>query len=107
MEDVEGIRSYLKEMVNKEIIMKYLFIKSMEGNYDDKYIARKYKINVASTRIQYNSLSQDEKSKIERDIKAKIENGEIDLHEEAVRWHREGLLNSKKKNEISNDKRGR
>ncbi len=106
MNNNQAIQDYLREIINKEIIMKYLFIKSMEEDYGDEYLTRKYRINVSLIRKSYDKLKPDERDRIQRDIETKIVNGEIDLSREAVRWHKEELNKYYKKdiNKINSNK---
>ena len=105
MENKQEMREYLRQKANREIIMKYLFVKEIEGRYDDEYIKTRYRINAATIRGLYSALSDEDKKEVESTIKKQIEAGEINLNKEAVNWHREDLnrsANGEKRNE--NDK---
>ena len=110
MDNNESMRNFLREKVNKEIVMKYMFIKSMEEFYDDEYLSIKYRINVSLIRENYDKLKPDERDRIQRDIETKIVNGEIDLSREVVRWHKEELNKDYTKDihkiNINKEKRG-
>lgn len=87
----QAMREFLKEQINRDVIMKYLFIKTIEKDYDDEYIKTMYRINASDIRGKYNALSETERKSLESKIKKQIEAGEINLNEEVVNWHRESL----------------
>ena len=89
--DRNALKNFLREKIDREIILKYLFIKSIEEKYEDEYIETKYRIKPGKIRRDYNALDKDKIGNIEKEILAKIEAGEINLNFEAVRWHRESL----------------
>ena len=92
----EALRKFLSEEANKEIITKYMFIKSKEEKYSDEYIKAKYRINPATIRNLYNGIDEEERAKIESIIKKQIEAGEKDLDKLAAIWHRQALITGKK-----------
>lgn len=102
MNNNEDIRDYLREKVSRDIIMKYLFIKTIDGNHGDEYIKTKYRINAFKIRTLYKALNESEREKIEKEIKAQIEAGEINLEQEAVNWHREALRQERTKDSDRN-----
>ena len=89
--DRKALDDFLKEKINREIILKYLFIKSIEEKFEDEYIQAKYRINPKKIRREYNSLDKEKIASMEKDLRAKIEEKIIDLDSEAVRWHRESF----------------
>ena len=89
--DRNALKNFLREKIDREIILKHLFIKSIEEKYEDDYIETKYRINPEKIRRDYNALDKDKIESIEKEILAKIETGEISLNSEAVRWHKESL----------------
>ena len=89
--DKEALKKFLREKISREIILKYLFLKSLEGDYEDEYIKTKYRINPGKIRRDYSLLDKNEIACMENEITARIQAGEIDLHSETVRWHRESL----------------
>ena len=97
--DRKALDDFLKEKINREIILKYLFIKSIEARYEDDYIKTKYRIDAQKIRREYNSLDREKIGEMENELKVKIQAGEIDLNAEAVRWHRENF-EEKEKNEL-------
>ena len=102
MNNSEDIREYLREKVSRDIIMKYLFIKTIDENHGDEYIKTKYRINAFKIRSLYKALDESEKERLEKEIKEQIESGEIDLEQQAVNWHREALRQEKTKDIDSN-----
>lgn len=94
MDNNQAMREFLREKVNIDIVMKYMFIKSMEGRYDDEYLDRMYRIDTTSIRKGYDGLGKEERKKTEENIRKKIAAGEVDLSKEAINWHREGLKRS-------------
>ena len=102
MTNNEDMRAYLREKVSRDIIMKYLFIKTIDENYGDEYIKTKYRINAFTIRSLYKALDENERQKLEEEIKEQIESGEIVLEQEAVKWHREALRQEKN---IDNDRK--
>ncbi len=91
MEKNKSMRGLLREKTNRDVVIKYMFIKAMEERCDDKYLDMMYRINCKNIRLRYSLLTEDERTKIENDIKNQIVAGEVNLSEEAVKWHREGL----------------
>ena len=89
--DKKALKAFLREKINREIILKYLFVKSIEEEYGDEYIQTKYRIKPERIRRDYNALNKTEIENMEQEIIAKIEAGEINLNSEAIRWHRESL----------------
>lgn len=83
--DKKALNKFLKEKINREIILKYLFLNSLEEQYGDDYIKTKYRINPENIRKEYNSLNKDEIADMEKEIIAKIQAGQINLNSEAVR----------------------
>lgn len=102
MNNNEDIRDCLREKVSRDIIMKYLFIKTIDENHGDEYIKTKYRINAFKIRSLYKALDETEREKLEKEIKAQIEVGEINLEQEAINWHREALRQGKTKDIDSN-----
>ena len=96
MENSKALGKFLREEANKEIITKYMFIKSKEEKYSDEYINAKYRINPATIRNLYNKIDQNERLKLESILKKQIESGEKDLDELAAIWHRQALMSAKK-----------
>ena len=86
------INEYLRELIIKEAVLKYLFVKSMENKYNDEYLNMKYRINTKNIREEYDVIGKERRAGIEKELRAKIEAGEIDLDKEAARWHREALI---------------
>ncbi len=107
MNNEQSMREFLKEKVYYDVIMKYMFIKSMEDRFDDEYLDRMYRINTSRVRGVYKEIGEKEREKIEEKIRMQIEAGEIDLNKEVVRWHREALKreNMIEKNTINNKKK--
>lgn len=91
MIDNEKLRAFLREKVNRDIIIKYLFIKNNEGQYDDQYIKRTYGITPFTIRELYKGLNEDERRKVEEKVTEEMETGEINLEKEAENWQREAL----------------
>lgn len=92
MDNNQAMRDFLREKLYRDVVMKYVFIKAMEEKYDDEYLDRMYRINCRNIREKYNIIPEEERSRIENDIRKQIDAGEIDLSKEAVNWHREGLM---------------
>lgn len=110
MDNNQAMREFLREKVNKDIVLKYLFIKEMEKDFDDEYIDRMYRIDTTRIRKMYEDIEGKDRDKIEKDILSQIKTGEIDLNREAVNWHREGLKRAhiKETNKInSNSNKGK
>lgn len=107
MDNNQAMREFLREKVYREVIMKYLFIKTLEEKYDDEYIRTIYRINASAIRGEYNALSEDERKQLESNIRKQIESGEINLNKEAINWHRQSL-HAKHMSEINeeNNKKG-
>jgi len=109
--DKKAFMDSLKDDINREIILKYLFIKSIEARYEDDYIKTKYRIDAQKIRREYSSLDKEKIGEMENELKAKIQAGEIDLNAEAVGWHRESFEEvvrkelKKKEQEESKEKR--
>ena len=97
MDNNQAMRDFLREKIDKDIVMKYLFIKGMGEFYDDEYLTRMYRIDVLKIRQQYDALEQNKRNRIEKDIRDQIVAGEVDLSKEAVIWHREALKRKVKK----------
>ena len=91
--DRNALKNFLREKIDREIILKYLFIKSIEKKYDDEYIETKYRVKPEKIRKDYNALDKNKIESMEKEILAKIEAGEINLNSEAARWHKESLQN--------------
>ena len=91
MNNEESVKDYTRKIVNKEIIKKYLFIKSLEETYGDEYIRIMYRINPLAIRNSYSTIDENEKDQLEAEIQELIAKGEIDLTEEAKKWHRESF----------------
>ena len=87
----KSVKDYMRKLVNKDIITKYLFIKTLEENYGDEYIKTIYRINPLAIRGAYNAIDEKERSELEAEIQESIAKGEIDLTEEAKKWHRESF----------------
>ena len=87
-------KKYFREQAIRETILKYLFVKSLEEEYDFERIAFTYRINPEIIIKAYNGLNKEESSNIENEIIEKINKGEIDLKHEAARWHKQGLKES-------------
>ena len=96
MENNEVLGKFLREEADKEIITKYMFIKSKEEKYSDEYIKAKYRINPETIRNLYNGIDENERLKLESIIKKQIEAGEKDLDKLAAIWHRQALISVKK-----------
>ena len=94
--DKKALNKFLKEKINREIILQYLFLESIEKQYGDEYIKTMYRINPENIRKEYNSLDKEEILDMEKDIKAKIQAGQINLNTEAVRWHKESFEHKRK-----------
>ena len=106
MDNDQAMREFLREKVNKDIVLKYLFIKQMEKDFDDEYLDRMYRIDTTRIRKMYDDIEGKDRDKIEKDIVGQIKSGEINLSKEAVNWHREGLKKAyiKEINTISSNK---
>ena len=102
MDNNQAMKKFLREKVNRDVIMKYLFIKTIEKDYDHEYIKTMYRINASAIIEKYNKLSEDERKELETTIRKQIEVGEIDLNKEAVNWHRESL-HAKHISEVNQD----
>ncbi len=94
--DKKAFTESLKEENRRKIILKYLFLKSIEKEYADEYIKTKYRINPKTIREQYEGLDKEEIAVLESELKAKIQKGIINLQSEAVNWHRESFSSKKK-----------
>ena len=91
IENNQDLRKYLRQKTNEIIVMKYMFIESLEDNYGDEYIYRLYKINPFTIRKLYSSLPENEREEIRTKINKQIESGEINLKDKAAEWHKEAL----------------
>lgn len=100
----EAMRKYLKEQVSRDLIIKYMFIKSKEEKYSDEYIQKKYKINALKIRALYKALDKEEVGRLEKTIINQIETGEINLDEQAVIWYKQYLANHKNKTQSNKEK---
>lgn len=91
MDNSQAIKDFLRAEVCKDIVIKYIFIKSIEGSYDDDYLYKTYGLRPLMIKKRYKFLEKDEREEMEKTINQKIEAGEIDLNKEAEKWHREKL----------------
>lgn len=91
MDNNQAMREFLREKINVDVITKYIFIKSMEEKYDDEYLSKMYRIDCRNIRQNYSLIPEEERGRIESNIRKQIESGVIDLKKEAVIWHKEGL----------------
>ncbi len=82
---------FFREKVNRDIIMKYMFLESLGEQYGDEYIMMMYKINSKNIRALYGAINEDERVKVGNDIKKEIESKKLDLNKKAVEWHKEAL----------------
>ncbi len=100
MDNSQAINEFLGQEVCKDVVMKYIFIKSIEESYDDEYIYKMYGLRPLMIKERYKSLEKDERVKMEKNIREKIEAGEIDLSQEAEKWNRK-KLKAERRREIS------
>lgn len=92
MDNNNSLREFLRQKVNEDIVIKYLFLESKKGNnYQDEYIRMTYGIDSKFIKEQYDRMNEKDRKRVEEKLKSKIEAGEIDLNEEAVKWHKETL----------------
>lgn len=91
MNNNQAMKEFLREKISIDVITKYIFIKSMEEKYDDEYLDRMYRINCRNIREKYSVIPEEDRTRIEDNIRKQIAVGEIDLSVEAANWHREGL----------------
>lgn len=91
MEDNEALKEFIKQKAYRDIIIKYMFVKSMEKQYSDKYIDMKYKLNSAIIRKKYELLEESYRESVENSILEQINSGKIDLRSEAAAWHKAAL----------------
>ena len=96
MDDNKSVKDYFRLKASEEIVKKYLFLKTLEENYDNEYIKINYRINPLTIQMMYDSLNEDERKAIEAILKKQIEENEIDLKEEAKKWHRNASKNINK-----------
>ena len=99
MNNEESVKDYTRKIVTKEIIKKYLFIKTLEKTYGDEYIRTMYRINPLAIRGAYDTIEEKERAELEAQIQDLIARGEIDLTEEAKKWHRESFKTTLRNNE--------
>ncbi len=91
MKNNQDLRKFLRQKTNEIIVMKYMFIESLEDNFGEEYIYRLYKISPDTIRKLYFSLPENEREEMRTKINEQIKSGEIDLKNKAVEWHKEGL----------------
>jgi len=91
MQDNKEMKKYIRREASKEIILKHIFIETLELSYSDEYIETMFRISPFKIRNLYDALNEDEKIEIEEELKKQIELGNIDIKQSAVQWHRESL----------------
>ena len=104
--DKEALNKYISEIRNKEIIKKYIFVKNMSKRYEEEYLNTMYKIDSEKIKNMYEQIDEKERVRLEKTIMEQIAAGEIDLYEEALKWHKEGLRRAHKKDVYKTDKNG-
>ena len=91
MDNKKEMRDLIRDSAVREIVMKYLFIKTIEDTHGDEYIKTMYRINSSLIRQAYNALGKEEREEMEKIVKEQIELGEVDLNKEAINWHRQSV----------------
>ena len=87
----------IRKIVNTDIILKYLFLESLDEKYGDEYISAKYRINAKKIRMQYEYISKEyDIEGLENEIKSQVDSGDIDLNKKAVEWHKDALKKAKR-----------
>ena len=106
MENSGDVREYIRRKASREIIIKHLFLESIESRYSDEYIETMYRISPLKIRSLYDALNENEKIEMEEEIKKQIATGDIDIKKEVIQWHRESL-SAKHRREINKENRNK
>lgn len=107
MDNNRAMREFLKERINKDIVMKYIFVQTMEGQCTGEELREKYGIDIEDIRQKYEELEEAERERVENSIRKQIKAGEVDLSREAVSWQNQTMrmASTKEANGLNQGKR--
>ncbi len=96
-------KDFINKLVYERIIQQYLFITSLQDRFSDEYIKTMYRINPKTIRFQYSAIPQDKREDVEKEVKEKIKNKEINLESLAKEWHRESFKQAMGKTDFDSE----
>ena len=96
-------KEFINKLVYERIIQQYLLVMSLQEKFSDEYIRKMYRINPKTIRFQYSAIPQEEREKVEKDIKEKIKSGNINLETMAKEWHREKFKQTIEKQDFDSE----
>lgn len=86
MDNNQAMREFLKEKINKDIVMKYIFAQTMKGQCTGEELKEKYGIDIEDIIQKYEEIEEEARVRLENSIRKQVEVGELNLNREAVSW---------------------
>lgn len=105
MNNNQAMIEFLKEKIDKDTVMKYIFVETMGSQYTVKKLKEKYGIDVEDIKRKYEGIEEGERIRVENLIRKQVKAGEVDLSKEAASWHKQTMKKTPTK-ETNGQKQG-